>query len=153
MMYYQSISVIHILFLLLVPQPAVTVSTYPIDPSSLIEVTDLDIVCTVNISDAVDTGVGVNIEWSHNDSSTLTNNSDYTISSLTMLRSHMYTSTLRIKSLSNTRDNSAMYSCTVTVLPTPVSSYIAGNANSNSLILNVAGIILNCIYNNNININ
>ena len=52
----------------------------------------------------------------------------------------MYTTTLRIESLSETRDNGAMYSCSVSVLPTPVSSYITSNENSNSLILNVAGI-------------
>ena len=51
----------------------------------------------------------------------------------------MYTSTLRIGSLSNTRDNDAMYSCSVSVLLSPVSSYIT---------LNVAGIILNCTYSN-----
>ena len=67
-----------------------------------------------------------------------------------MLGSHMYTSTLRIESLSNTRDNGAIYSCTVSVLPSPVSSYITGNENNNSLTLNVAGIILNCTYSNSI---
>ena len=125
-------------------------STHSVDPSSLIEATYLDVVCTVNISDAVNTGVSVNVEWSRNGGSPLTNNSDYTISSLTMLGSHMYTSTLRIESLSNTRDNGAMYSCTVSVLPSPVSSYITGNENNNSLTLNVAGIILNCTYSNSI---
>ena len=100
----------------LVPQPAVTVSIDHVDPSSLIEATYLDIVCTVNISDAVNTGVSIDVEWSHNGGSPLTNNSDYTISSLTMLTSHMYTSTLRIESLSNTRDNGTIYSCTMSVL-------------------------------------
>ena len=134
----------------LVPQPVVTVSTDHVDPNSLIEATYLDIVCTVNISDAVNTGVSVDVEWSRNGGSPLTTNSDYTISSLTMLGSHMYTSTLRIESLSLTRDNGAMYSCTVSILPSPVSSYITGNENSNSLTLNVAGIILNCTYSNSI---
>ena len=134
------------MFLLLVPQPAVTVSTDNVDQSSLIEATYLDIVCTVNISDAVNTGVSVDVEWSHNGGSSLTNSNDYTINSLTMLGSHMYTSTLHIESLSSTRDNGAMYYCTVSVLPSPVSSYITGNENNNSLTLNVAGIILNCTY-------
>ena len=125
-------------------------STHPVDPSSLIEATYLDIVCTINISDAVNTGVSVNVEWSHNGGSPLTNNSDYTISSLIMLGSHMYTSTLRIESLINTRDNGTMYSCTVSVLPSPVSSYITSNENNNSLTLNVTGIILNCTYSNSI---
>ena len=136
--------------LLLVPQPVVTVSTNPVDPSLLIEATYLDIVCNVNISDAVNTGVSVDVEWSHNGGSPLTNNSDYTISSLTMLGSHTYTSSLRIKSLSNTRDNGAMYLCTVSVLPSPVSSYITGNENNNSLMLNVAGIILTSAYTNSL---
>ena len=131
----------------LVPQPVVAISSYPVNTSTLVEATYLDIVCTVNISDAVNTGVSVNVEWSHNDGSPLTNNSDYTISSLTMLGPHMYTSTLRIESLSNTRDNSAIYSCTVSVLPSPVSSYITGNENNNNVTLNVAGIIFNCICN------
>ena len=120
--------------------------TYPVNPSSLIEATYLDIVCIVTISDAISTEVSVVIEWSHNGGSPLNNNSDYTISSLTMLGSHMYTSTLRIEHLSNTRDNGAMYSCTVSVLPSPVSSYITGNENNNNVTLNVAGIILNCTY-------
>ena len=124
--------------------------TFPVDPSSLIETTYLDIVCTVNISDPVNTGVSVNVEWSHNGGSPLTNNSEYTISSLTMLGSHMYTSTLRIESLSLSRDNGTMYSCTVSVVPSPVSSYITGNENNNSLILIVAGILLNCTYSNSI---
>ena len=134
------------MFLLLVPQPAVTVSTDNVDQSSLIEATYLDIVCTVNISYAVNTGVSVDVEWSHNGGSPLTNSSDYTINSLTMLGSHMYTSTLHIKNLNNTRDNGAMYSCAVSVLPSPVSSYITGNENSNNLTLNVAGIILNIAH-------
>ena len=134
----------------LVPQPTVTVSFHPVDPSSLIEATYLDIACIVNISDAINTGVSVDVEWSHNGGSPLTNNSDYTISSLTMLGSHMYTSTLRIESLSNTRDNGAMYSCTVSVLSSPVSYYITGNENNNNVTLNVAGIILNCTYSNSI---
>ena len=133
----------------LAPEPVVTVSADPVDPSSLIEATYVDIICTVNISDAVNTGVSVNVEWSHN-GSPLTNNSDYTISSVTMLGSHMYTSTLRIESLSNTRDNGAMYSCTVNVLPSPVSSFITGNENNNNLTLNVAGIILHCTCTTNI---
>ena len=128
----------------------IIVSSYPLNTSILVEATYLDIVCTVNVSDAVNTGVSVDVEWSHNGGSPLTNNSDYTISSLTMLGSHMYTSTLRIEYLSNTRDNGAMYSCTVSVLPSPVSSYITGNENNKSLILNVAGIILKCTYNNSI---
>ena len=117
-------------------------STHSVDPSSLIEATYLDIVCTVNISDAVNTNVSIDVKWSHNGGSPLTNDNDYTISSLTMLGSHMYISTLRIESLSLTRDNGAISSCIVSVLPSPVSSYITGNENNNSLTLNVAGIIL-----------
>ena len=131
----------------LVPVPAVMVSTHPVDPSSLIEATYLDIICTVNISDAVNTGVSVDVKWSHNGGSPLTNNSNYTISSLTMLESHMYASTLRIESLSITRDNGTVYYCTMSVLPSPISSYITGNENNNSLPLNVAGKILICICN------
>ena len=134
----------------LVPVPAVMVSTHPVDPSSLIEATYLDIICTVNINDAVNTGFSVDVKWSRIGGSPLTNNSDYTISSLTMLGSHMYTSTLRIESLSNTRDNGTMYSCIVSVLSSPVSYYITGNENNNSLSLNVAGKILNCTYSNSI---
>ena len=130
----------------IVSQPIVTVSSYPLNTTILVEATYFDMVCTVNISYAVNTGVSVDVEWSHNGGSPLTNSSDYTINSLTMLGSHMYTSTLHIESLSSTRDNGAMYSCTVSVLPSPVSSYITGNENSNNLTLNVAGIILNIAY-------
>ena len=138
------------MFSLLVQHPTVTVSFHPVDPSSLIEATYLDIVCTVNISDVVNTRVSVDVKWSRNGGSPLTNNSDYTISSLTMLGSHMYTSTLHIEILSNTRDNGAMYSCTVSILPSPVSYYITGNKNNNNLILNVTGIIFNCTCTNSI---
>ena len=62
----------------------------------------------------------------------------------------MYTSTLRIESLSLTRDNGVMYFCTVSVLPSPVFSYITCNENNNSVTLNVAGIILNYTYSNSI---
>ena len=134
------------MFLLLVPQPDVTLSIDNVDQSSLIEATYLNIVCTVNIINTVNTGVSVEVEWFHNGGSPLTNSSNYTINSLTILGSHMYTSTLRIESLSSTRDNGAMYYCTVSVLPSPVSSYITGNENSNSLTLNVAGIILNIAH-------
>ena len=137
-------------FSAIVPQPVISVSTYPLNTIALVEATYFDIVCTVNISDAVNTDVSVDVEWSRNGGSPLTNNSDYTISSLTMLGSHMYTSTLRIESLSNTRDNGAMYSCTVSVLPSPLSSFITGNENKNSLMLNVTGIIHNCTYSNSI---
>ena len=67
-----------------------------------------------------------------------------------MLGSHMYTSTLRIESLSLTRDNGAMYYCTVSVLPSPISSYITGNKKNNSIRLIVAGMIFNCTYSNSI---
>ena len=103
------------------------------------EGTYLDIVCTVSLSDTVNTGVNIVVEWSHNGSSPLINNSDYTISSVSMLRSHMYTSTLHIESLNNTRDNGTMYSCTVSILPFPVSSYITSNKNEKTLSLIVSG--------------
>ena len=64
----------------------------------------------------------------------------------------MYTSTLRIEGLSNTRDNGAMYYCTVSVLPSPVSSYTIGHKNNNSFTLNMAGIILNYICTNSITV-
>ena len=130
----------------IVPHPIIALSSYPVNTSTLLEATYLDIICTVNISDVVNTGVSVDVEWSCNGGSPLTNNSDYIISSLTMLGSHMYTSTLRIESLSLTRDNGAMYYCIVSVLSSPISSYITGNENNNSLTLNVAGIILHCTY-------
>ena len=103
------------------------------------EGTYLDIVCTVSISDAINTGVNVDIYWFHNDGSPVTNNSDYTISSLTMLGSHVYTSTLRIEILNNFRDNGTVYSCTVSVLSSPVSSYIISNENNKTLPLIVSG--------------
>ena len=69
----------------LVLHTIVAVFTCPVDPNSLIEATYVDIVCTVNISDPVNTGVSVDVEWSHNGGSPLTSNSDYAISLLTML--------------------------------------------------------------------
>ena len=137
----------------IVPQPVIAVSIYTVNTSTLVEGTYLDIICTVNISDAVNTAISIHIKWSHNSSSPLANNSDYTISSLTMLGSHMYTSTLRIESLSNTRDNDTIYTCTVSVRSSPAFSYITSNENNNSLKLIVTGIILNYTRSNSIIIN
>ena len=128
-------------------------SIYTVNTSTVVEGTYLDITCTVNISDAVNTAISIHIKWSRNSGSSLANNSDYTISSLTMLGSHMYTSTLRIESLSNTRDNGTIYTCTVSVQSSLASSYITSNENNNSLKLTVTGIILNYTRSNIIIIN
>ena len=104
----------------------------------------LDIVCNVNISEAINTGIIVSITWQKNGGSPLTNNSDYTISPLTNV-SNMYTSTLRIESLNHDGsdpDNGAVYSCSVTVQPSPVSPFITGNSNNDSITLNVAGMVI-----------
>ena len=129
----------YIIFINIVPQPVIAISTHPVNASTLVEGTYLDIVCTVSLGDTVNTGVSVIVEWSHNGSSPLTNNSDYTISSVTMLRSDMYTSTLRIENLDSTRDNGTMYSCITSVLPSPVSSFITGNKNEKTLSLIISG--------------
>ena len=108
----------------------------------------LDIVCNINISEAINTGIEVSIKWQKNGGSPLTNNTDYTISPLTSV-SNMYTSTLRIESLNHDgsdSDNGAVYSCSVTVQLSPVSPFITGNSNSDSITLTVAGtVIVYCI--------
>ena len=104
----------------------------------------LDIVCNVNISEAINTGINVSIIWQKNGGSPLTNNTDYTISPLTSV-SNMYTSTLRIESLNHDGsdpDNGAVYSCSVTVQPSPVSPFIIGNSNNDSITLTVAGMVI-----------
>ena len=53
----------------------------------------------------------------------------------------MYTSTLRINSLNHGTDNGAVYSCGVTVQPSPLNEYITVNGSNNaSITLTVAGI-------------
>ena len=55
----------------------------------------------------------------------------------------MYTSTLRIDSLNHGTDNGAVYSCNVTVVPSPPIQYITVNgSNSASITLTVAGIMI-----------
>ena len=104
----------------------------------------LDIVCNVNISEAINTGIDVSIIWQKNGGSALSNNTNYTISPLTSV-SNMYTSTLRIESLNNDGsdpDNGAVYSCSVSVQPSPVSPFITGNSNKDSITLAVAGMVI-----------
>ena len=108
----------------------------------------LDIVCNVNISEAINTGIDVSITWQKNGGSSLTNNTDYTISPLTSV-SNMYTSTLRIESLNHDGsdpDDGAVYSCSVTIQPSPVSPFITGNSNSDSIALTVAGMVIVYFY-------
>ena len=131
------------MFSITVPSPSVSISTST-NSSSLVEGQFLDIVCNVNISEAINTGINVSITWQKNGGSALTNNTDYTISPLTSV-SNMYTSTLRIESLNHDGsdpDNGAVYSCSVTVQPSPVSPFITGNSNSDSITLTVAGMVI-----------
>ena len=112
------------------------VTTDPPDAGTLVEGTYIDLVCTVTINDGVDTNVYVNIEWSRNGGSPLTNSSDYSISP-TSLMSDQYIRTIRIEELM-TSDNGATFSCSVSIQPS-LSNYITGTNGSSGITLIVEG--------------
>ena len=104
---------------------------------TLVEGTYIDLVCTVTISDAVDTDVNINMEWSRNGGSPLMNSSaDYSISPISLV-SHQYISTIRIEELM-TSDNGATFSCSVSIQPS-LSNYITATNGSSGITLSVEG--------------
>ena len=107
------------------------------DVDILVEGTYIDLVCTVTINDAVNTDVNVNIEWSCNGGSPLINSSDYSISPISLI-SDQYISTIRIEELM-TSDNGATYSCSVSIQPSSLSSYISGSNGYTDITLSVEG--------------
>ena len=113
------------------------VTTDPPDVGILVEGTYIDLVCTVTINDAVDTDVNVNIEWSRNGGSTLMNSSDYSISPISLI-SGQYISIIRIEELMMI-DNGATYTCSVSIQPSSLSSYISGSNGYSSITLSVEG--------------
>ena len=121
--------------ILVVPTPEVVVTTDPPNPT-LVEGTYIDLVCTVTINDAVDTDVNVIIEWSRNGGS-LMNSPDYSISPISLI-SDQYISTIRIEELM-TSDNGATYSCSVTIQPSSLSTYITGSNGDSDITLSVEG--------------
>ena len=126
----------------IVPPPSVSVSTDSVDYSQLVGGQFLDIFCTANISQYIDTTVNVTMTWSRN-GTVLTNGSNFIIGPVTNVF-NMYTSTLRVRDLRYQTDNGAVYNCSVSVQSSPVSPFITGNDNTSSGIrLTVAG---KCIY-------
>ena len=93
--------------------------------------------CTVTINDAVNTDVNVNIEWSRNGGSPLTNSSDHSISPIALI-SDQYISTIRIEELM-TSDNGATYSCSVSIQPS-LSNSISGSNGYSDITISVEGI-------------
>ena len=93
--------------------------------------------CAVTINDAVNTDVNVNIEWSRNGGSPLTNSSDYSISPIFLI-SDQYISTIRIEELI-TSDNGATFSCSVSIQPSSLSLYITGSNRESNITLSVEG--------------
>ena len=125
----------HILYsILAVPTPEVVVTTDPPDLGTLVEGTYIDLVCTVTINDAVDTDVNVSIEWSRNGGSALMNSSDYSISPI----SDQYISIIRIQEL-KPGDDGATFSCSVTIQPSSLSTYITGSNGDSDITLSVEG--------------
>ena len=100
------------------------VTTDPPDVGTLVEGTYIDVVCNVTINDAVNTDMNVNIAWSRNGGSPLTNSSDYSISPVSLI-SDQYISIIRIEELMMI-DNGATYSCSVSIQPLYLSKYITG---------------------------
>ena len=113
------------------------VTTNPPDVGTLVEGTYIDLVCTVAINDAVDTNVNVSIVWSRNGGSPLSNLSDYSISPVSLV-SDQYISTIRIEELMMI-DNGATYSCSVSIQPSYLSSYITGSNEDSDIVLSVEG--------------
>jgi len=94
-------------------------------------------VCTVSINDAINTDVNVNIEWSRNGGSPLMNSSDYTISPISLI-SDQYISRIRIEEL-GTNNNNDMFTCSVSVQPFSLSTYIIGSDGNSNITLSVEG--------------
>ena len=113
------------------------VTTDPPDAGTLVEGTYIDLVCTVTINDAVNTDVIVSIEWSRNGGSALMNSSDYSISPMSLI-SDQYISTIRIEELM-TSDNGATFSCSVSIQPSSLSTYITGSNGDGNITLSVEG--------------
>ena len=113
------------------------VTTDPPDAGTLVEGTYIDLVCTVTINDAVNADVIVSIEWSRNGGSALMNSSDYSISPMSLI-SDQYISTIRIEELM-TSDNGATFSCSVSIQPSSLSTYITGSNGDGNITLSVEG--------------
>ena len=120
-----------------VPTPEVVVITDPPDVGTLVEGTYIDLVCAVTINEAVDTDVDVSIEWSRNGGSPLMNSSDYSISPVSLI-SGQHISTVRVEELM-TSDNGATYSCSVSIQPSSLSTYITGSSGDGDIMLSVEG--------------
>ena len=114
------------------------VTTDPPNAGTLVEGTYIDLVCTVTINDAVNIDVDVNIVWSRNGGSPLMNSSDYSISPI-LLISDQYISTIRIEELMMTSGNGDTYSCSVSIQPSSLSTYITGTIGDSDITLSVVG--------------
>ena len=123
--------------ILAVPTPEVVVTTDPPNAGTLIEGTYIDLVCTVTINDAVNTDVDVILEWSRNGGSPLMNSSDYSISPVSLI-SDQYISTIRIEELM-TSNNGDTFTCSVSIQPSSLSTYITGSNGDNDITLSVIG--------------
>ena len=100
----------------LVPQPAISITTDTQDSTDLLEGVSLTLVCSSNISNFIDTDVEITFQWILNYNDTpLSNNTKYTIDSVTKLSPTAYQSRLMINEL-DTSDNGAIYSCSVSIL-------------------------------------
>ena len=110
------------------------------DPSDaiLISGTYIDIDCTANISDAIDTEVDIVVVWTQNGGPSLTNTSAITISPVTMVSSTVYSSRLRINQLMTGNDGD-VFQCTVSVQP--LTPHITGSTGNDSVTLTVGGMI------------
>ena len=128
-----------VLLFSLVPIIAVSVQTFPseIDEENLYEDTYVDLICDPDISEAVDTAVNISFTWTARGSdgeSIEIRGDEYTITNQSS------NSTLRIEQLAIDRNNMAVYSCLVSVTPSPGSAYIIGSeSNMGDITLTVNG--------------
>ena len=118
-------------FILVVPTPTVIVD---VNATDHVEGQFLDITCSANFSEYVDTNVTVNMIWRRN-GTVLTNGSDFTIGAVAK-SNNKYISILRVNSLRYETDNGATYNCTVGVVSnTPY--IMPGNDSSSAITLTV----------------
>ena len=101
------------------------------DAGTLIEGTNIDLVCIPLIGGISDVSINVTITWIRNEN-VLTNSTEYTITKT----SEPYGSILRIEEFQFNRDSLANYICMVKIYD---NLYITGNENSSNITLLVKG--------------
>lgn len=115
----------------------VTVHTDP--PNAVLyHGTYIDLVCTVSISEHVDTNTTITASWA-GPLGNISTNSDYNITSSLLESEETFTMRLRIHNLDTGRDDGAAYSCLASVTPSNQDTFVLASSASAALTLNVRG--------------